>query len=77
MNRLLEEIKREIKKFLEMNAMKAWWLKPMGCSKSCSKREAYSNTILKKQENKKQEKHQVDNLILHLKQLGKNKTPQG
>ena len=26
---------------------------------------------------KKQEKHQVDNLILHLKQLEKNKNPQG
>ena len=25
----------------------------------------------------KQEKHQIDNLILHLKQLEKNKNPQG
>ena len=26
--------------------MKTWQLKPMGCSKSNSKREVYSNTIL-------------------------------
>ena len=42
-----EEIKREIKKFLE----KKWqWKhdnsKPMGCSKCNSKREVYSNIIL-------------------------------
>ena len=37
----------------------------MGCSKNSSKREVYSNTILPK----KQEKHQIDNLTLHLKQL--------
>ena len=80
--------------------------KPMGCSKSSSKREVYSNTILpqeiKKKKNsrnndnenmttqslwdaakavlrgkfiaiqsylKKQEKHQIYNLTLHLKQL--------
>ena len=42
----------------------------MGCSKSSPKREVYSNT-------KKQEKHQIDNLTLHLKQLEKEeqKTP--
>ena len=39
----------------------------MGCSKNSSKREVYSNTILPK----KQEKHQIDNLTLHLKQLEK------
>ena len=39
--------------------------KPMGCSKSSSKREVYSNTILP------QEKHRIDNLTLHLKQLEK------
>ena len=37
-------------------------LKPMGCSKSSSKREVYSNTNFKKQE-----KHWVDNLNLYLK----------
>ena len=43
----------------------------MGCSKSSSKREVYSNTILP------QEKHWIDNLTLHLKQLEKEeqKTP--
>ena len=39
----------------------------MGCSKSSSKREVYSNTILP-QETKK---HWIDNLILHLKWLEK------
>ena len=45
----------------------------MGCSKSSSKGEVYSNTILP-QETKK---HQIDNLALHLKQLEKEeqKTP--
>ena len=38
----------------------------MGCSNSSSKRDVYSNTYLKKQE-----KHQIDNLTLHLKQLEK------
>ena len=37
----------------------------MGCSKSRSKRKVYSNTILP------QEKHRIDNLTLHLKQLEK------
>ena len=41
----------------------------MGFSKSSSKRDVYSNTILPTY--KKQEKHQVDNLTLHLKQLEK------
>ena len=40
----------------------------MRCSKSSSKREVYSNTILPQ---KKQEKHRIDNLTLHLKQLEK------
>ena len=39
----------------------------MGCSKSGSKREAYSYTSLPK----KQEKSQVKNLTLHLKKLEK------
>ena len=37
----------------------------MGCSKSSSEREDYSNTILP------QEKHQTDKLTFHLKQLEK------
>ena len=39
----------------------------MGCSKNSPKREVYGNTILLQ----KQEKHQIDNLTLHLKQLNK------
>ena len=39
----------------------------MGCSKSSSKREVYSNTILPQE----QETSQVNNLTLHLKQLEK------
>ena len=39
----------------------------MGCSKSSSKREVYSNTI----HLKKQETSQINNLTLHLKELGK------
>ena len=39
----------------------------MGCSKSSSKREVYSYTNLLK----KQEKYQVNNLTLHLKELEK------
>ena len=41
--------------------------KPMGCSKSNSKREVYSNQSYLK----KQEKHQIYNLTLHQKQLEK------
>ena len=41
-----EEIKREIKKFLETNDSENNNLKPMGCSKSSPKRKVYSNTIL-------------------------------
>ena len=39
----------------------------MGCSKSSSKKEVYSHTILPQ----KQEKSQINNLTLHLKQLEK------
>ena len=42
----------------------------MGCSKSSSMKEVYSSTILP-QETRKQEKHRIDNLTLHLKQLEK------
>ena len=44
----------------------------MGCSKSSLKREVNSNTIIP------QEKHQIDNMTLHLKQLEKEeqKKPQ-
>ena len=39
----------------------------MGCSKSSSKREVYSNTVLLQETRKLQ----IDNLTLHLKQLEK------
>ena len=39
----------------------------MGCSKSSSKREVYSNTILPQETRKSQ----INNLTLHLKQLEK------
>ena len=45
-----EEIKREIKKFLETNDNEN--TTPMGYSKSSSKREVYSNTILPQQTRK-------------------------
>ena len=41
----------------------------MGCSKSSSKREVYSNKILPQETRK----DRIDNLTLHLKQLGKEK----
>ena len=41
-----EEIKREIKKFLETNDNENNNSKLMGCSKSSPKRKDYSNTIL-------------------------------
>ena len=44
---ITEEIKEEIKKYLETNANKNTMIqKPMGCSKSSSKREVYSKTSL-------------------------------
>ena len=43
---ITEEIKEEIKKYLETNDNENTMTKPMGCSKSSSKREVYSNTIL-------------------------------
>ena len=45
----------------------------MGCRKSSPKREIYSNTILPQETNKKKKTHQIDNLTLQLKQLGKEK----
>ena len=41
-----EEIKREIRKFLEMNDNKNYNPKPVGCSKSSPKKEVYTNTVL-------------------------------
>ena len=47
--------------------MKTQWSKSLGCSKSCSKREVYSNTGLPQEA----EKSQINNLILLLKKLEK------
>ena len=52
-------------------AMKQGYSKPMGCSKNSPKREVYSNTILPQETKKKTQ--QINNLTLHLKQLGKEK----
>ena len=61
--RVTEEIKKEIK-FLETNDNEnKTTQKPMGCSKNSFKREVYCI--------KKQAKHQIYNLNLHLKQLEK------
>ena len=61
---ITEEIKEKIKIYLETNdQQKHDDPKPMGCSKSSSKREVYSNTILP-QEIKKS---QINNLTLHLR----------
>ena len=66
-----EEIKREIKRFLETNDNDN--SKPMECSKNSSNREVYSNIILPQE----QEKQEIDNLTLHLKELEKkSKNPQ-
>ena len=44
---ITEEIKEEIRKYLETNDNENMMTqKPMGCSKSSSKREVYSNSIL-------------------------------
>ena len=64
-----EEIKREIKKFLERKHDNS---KPMGYSKSSSKRAVYSNTILPQEARKTR----IDNLTLHLKQLEKQQQQQ-
>ena len=62
-----EEIKREIKKFLERddneNATQNLW--------DASKAVLRGKFIEIKSYLKKQEKHQIDNLILHLKKLDK------
>ena len=63
---ITEEIKKEIKICLKQLAMKTQ-LKFMGFSKSSSKREVYSNTILPQ----KTIEPLINNLTLHLKKLEK------
>ena len=63
---ITEEIKEEIKKYLETNYNENTIQNPMGCSKSRSKQEVFSNTSLP------QETRQIsNNLTLHLKGLEK------
>ena len=68
-----EEIKREVKKFLETNenttTQNLW---------DAAKAVLRGKFIAIQSYLKKQEKHRIDNLILHLKQLGKEeqKKPQ-
>ena len=69
---ITEEIKEKIKKYLEKGDNEND-PKPMGCSKSSSKREVYSNTFLPQETRKIS-----NNLTLQLKQLEKEeqKNPQ-
>ena len=65
-----EKIKKEIKKV----PWNKWQLKhndwkPMGCSKNSSQREVYSNKSLPQE--MKWEKHQINSITSHLKQLEK------
>ena len=53
---ITEEIKEEIKKYLEANDNKDTTLKTMGCSKSHSKRKVYSNTNLPQETRKSSNK---------------------
>ena len=66
---ITEEIKGEIKKHLKIND-KHDDPKPMGCSKSSSKREVHSNTILTQETRNSQ----INNLTLHLKGTRERRT---
>ena len=64
---LTEEIKREIKKFLETNDNENTTQNLWNAAKAVLR----GKFIAIQSYLKKQEKHQIDNLILHLKQLEK------
>ena len=69
-----EEIKREIKKFLETNDNKNMTTKNL---REAEKAVLRGTFIAIQSQLKKQEKHRIDNLTLHLKQLEEEpKTPQ-
>ena len=64
---ITEKIKEEIKKYLETNDNENTMIqKPIGCSKSCSKREVYSNTILPQETRKISNKDQSQALQFKL-----------
>ena len=66
---LTEEIKREIKKFLETNDNENTTQNLWDAAKTVLR----GKFIAKQSYLKKQEKHQIDKLTLHLKQLEKEK----
>ena len=63
-----EEIKREIKKFLETNDNENMTTQKLWDAAKAVQRGKF---IAKQSYLKKQEKHRIDNLIIHLKQLDK------
>ena len=69
-----EEIKREIKKISRTKWQWKHNSKPMGCSKSSSNREVYSNTILL-QETRKTSNRQLNFTPKTTEKEGKKKTP--
>ena len=66
-----EEIKREIKKFLETNDNENTTTQNLW---NAAKAVLRGKFIAIQSYLKKQEKHRIDNLTLHLKQLGKKRT---
>ena len=67
-----EEIKREIKKFLKTNDNEIMTTQNLW---DAPKPVLRGKFIAMHSYLKKQEKHRIDNLTLHLKQLKKNKNP--
>ena len=67
-----EEIKREIKKFLETNDKENTTQNLWDAAKAVLR----GKFIAIQSYLKKQEKHQIDNVTLHLKQLEKEQKPQ-
>ena len=65
----MKKSNRKSENTLRQMKIKAQFSHRYGCSKNNSKKEVYSCTVLPK----KQEKHQIDNLTLHQKQLEKEK----
>ena len=65
-----EEIKKEIKKFLERNGHENTTQNPWDAAKAVLR----GKFIAIQSYTKKQEKHQIDNLTLYLKQLEKKRT---